>query len=267
MAAQAARPSHAGTITIRSNIAKLDMDRGHYDEAEKMLRPTRYQEPRSASAASTTPITLTLEHNLAYAIENNGNKEEAMKLWRDVVERRERVLGPMHPFTLASMNNLASLLDRTGEIEEAEKMGRTVLERREEALGEKSLDTMVSINNLGLQLLEPADTRRGLAGAPLPAGRGLELAQEKGVLAKGRSRRIPEQPGQLPGPGGQAGRGRAPHQRGLGRTRSPASARTTPTPKGQGRTSMNARKPCPSNPRGNPPPVPPAGPTPATAHR
>jgi hypothetical protein len=58
---------------------------------------------------------------------------------RQMLARREKVLGPEHPSTLTSMSNLALVLDSQGKYEEAESMNRQTLARREKVLGQVAI--------------------------------------------------------------------------------------------------------------------------------
>jgi hypothetical protein len=55
---------------------------------------------------------------------------------REVLEKRQRILGDKHPDTITAMANLASTLGGQGKLEEAAAMKREVLEKRQRILGD-----------------------------------------------------------------------------------------------------------------------------------
>ena len=71
---------------------------------------------------------------------------------RQLLERREKVLGKDHPLMLVSMNEVARALNGQGKYAEAEKMHRETLALKEKVLGKEHPETLTSINNLALAL-------------------------------------------------------------------------------------------------------------------
>jgi serine/threonine protein kinase len=76
----------------------------------------------------------------------------AAVLFRDVLERCSRTLGPTHPDTLAVKNNLAHTLLHTGALAEAERLQRETLAQVRSDNGEP--EVVMDRLNLGLTLLE-----------------------------------------------------------------------------------------------------------------
>jgi len=72
---------------------------------------------------------------------------------RQVLETREKVLGPEHPDTLTSISNLRLVLLSQGKYKEAEVMHWRDLEGSEKVLKRKHLLTLININNLRFALL------------------------------------------------------------------------------------------------------------------
>ncbi|MFI9019277.1 tetratricopeptide repeat protein [Streptomyces griseus] len=66
----------------------------------------------NGSSAPTTPATLTSRNNLANALSDLGDYQQAADLPRETLADRERVLGPDHPDTLTSRNDLANTCAR-----------------------------------------------------------------------------------------------------------------------------------------------------------
>ncbi|KAH8723880.1 hypothetical protein GQ44DRAFT_596458, partial [Phaeosphaeriaceae sp. PMI808] len=54
-------------------------------------------------------------NNLAITLGNQGQLDEAAKIFKEVVEKRKRILGKEHPDTTSAMNNLAITLGNQGQ--------------------------------------------------------------------------------------------------------------------------------------------------------
>ncbi|KAG2490690.1 hypothetical protein HYH03_010852 [Edaphochlamys debaryana] len=91
---------------------------------------------------------MELNQQPASCIKARGRHEEAEPLYRQVLELRQRVLGPEHPDTVSSINNLASCIQARGRYEEAEPLYRQALELRQRVLGPEHPNTVNLINNL-----------------------------------------------------------------------------------------------------------------------
>jgi hypothetical protein len=76
----------------------------------------------------------------------------AEEMHHQVLELREKVLGPEHLDTLASMDNLALVLNSLGKYEAAEEMHWRALELRRRVLGPEHPATLASVNNLARML-------------------------------------------------------------------------------------------------------------------
>jgi tetratricopeptide (TPR) repeat protein len=92
------------------------------------------------------------------------------KLYRGVLEGKERELGPDHSNTLMSVFNLGIILKNNGDYEGAEKLVCRALEGHERELGPDHPDTLKSVNSLGLLLKRKGDSE----GAEKLSRRALE---------------------------------------------------------------------------------------------
>jgi tetratricopeptide (TPR) repeat protein len=92
-------------------------------------------------------------NNLADLLINEGKNPEAEKLNREVLQVRERVLGPDHPDTIVSMANLGRVLVNDGHAREAEDLYIRVVEKRRSVLGPEHPDTVKAMADLGDALL------------------------------------------------------------------------------------------------------------------
>jgi eukaryotic-like serine/threonine-protein kinase len=94
--------------------------------------------------------TLQSVNNLANALSDLGNYEEALKLREDTLARRRATLGPDHVETLMSMRNLANSYADMHRYEEARKLEEETLPLVRAKLGPSHRDTLACMNNLAL---------------------------------------------------------------------------------------------------------------------
>ncbi len=170
---------------IRS-MAMLHWDLDRYDENLQYVREEL--EILRRELGEDDPRFLTPLSNLATALANTGEPDEALKMHAEVLqlrrrvdhagvpatlnnmgtllyrlgrydeaegyltealELRRRVLDPLHPDLSLSVNNLAGLYRQQGRLEEAEPLLREALERRRTVLGEHHPRIAVSHFSLG----------------------------------------------------------------------------------------------------------------------
>ena len=122
------------------------------EDAEKISEAKAAFEKLKNDNGEDHPDTLNSMGNLALLHHNQGNLNEAERLYRDALDKMKKKLGPQHPDTLALMNNLAILLQAQGNLNEAEKLFRKVLEGRKTKLGRNHPDTLSSMNRLAVLL-------------------------------------------------------------------------------------------------------------------
>ncbi|KAF2464786.1 uncharacterized protein BDR25DRAFT_319046 [Lindgomyces ingoldianus] len=94
---------------------------------------------------------------------DRGKLGEAAKMFREVLEKRKRILGDEHPDTISAMNNLASTLGDQGQLDEAAKMKREVLEKMTRIFGDEHPKTREATENLDVSLMriKISRSRRG----------------------------------------------------------------------------------------------------------
>ncbi|KAI1820891.1 hypothetical protein F4861DRAFT_542494 [Xylaria intraflava] len=126
-------------------------------EHKDRKRWTRYL-PHGQAVLETTGAVAIVDYDFPFLIGESylrlGRYGEAERLFRQLLEISERMLGREHDKTLTCMNNLAHILDDQGNYEEAEKMYRYELGLAEKVLGEEHAKTLVSKNNLAQCLHE-----------------------------------------------------------------------------------------------------------------
>ncbi|KAM0293719.1 hypothetical protein ACHAPM_011519 [Fusarium culmorum] len=81
-----------------------------------------------------------------------GRWNDAAVSEKEVLEKRQRILGDEHPDTIWAMNNLAATLSDQGKLDEAASMMKEVLEKRQRILGDEHPSTISAMNNLASTL-------------------------------------------------------------------------------------------------------------------
>jgi len=96
------------------------------------------------------PVTLSVRNNLALAYKSVGRFGEAIELFEQVLDERERVLGADHPDMLAVRNNLAGAYESAGRFGEAIELFEQVLADRVRVLGVDHPYTLNTRNSLAV---------------------------------------------------------------------------------------------------------------------
>lgn len=86
---------------------------------------------------------------IAYMFSYQHRYAEAEELYKQVLVRREKALGPEHVDTLFAVHSLGILYYNQDNLVEAERMYKQALAGQERILGPKHIDTLFSVNNLG----------------------------------------------------------------------------------------------------------------------
>ncbi len=179
----------AGTLL---ELARLEQDRGNFEECERLLLesaglfsshadvpPERLASVHSALGAiyphldrlddarleaekavallraeygDDNPRTAVAQVDLADALDLSGRDEEAVDVYRSAIAVLERTLGEGHPETNAAINNLAVTLGDLDRLEEAELEHRRIVAIRIDLTGEWDPDVAGSLQNLGVTL-------------------------------------------------------------------------------------------------------------------
>lgn len=125
-------------------------------ESMRDLKAFEYKKLKELLPADDRQV-LRAANDLAVALRQIGRQTEAVKLHREVLEGKEKVLGKEHPNTLTSVNNLAVLLRQQGDYKTAEEMFRQALEGWEKMLGKEHPNTLLSVSNLAGLLRDQGD--------------------------------------------------------------------------------------------------------------
>ena len=93
------------------------------------------------------PATLITRNNVAYWTGECGDVAGALRLFRELLPDRERVLGPDDADTLVIRNNIADLTGRCGDAAGALRLSRELLPDLERVLGPDHPSTLTARNN------------------------------------------------------------------------------------------------------------------------
>jgi tetratricopeptide (TPR) repeat protein len=93
-------------------------------------------------------------NNLAMVLRDQGNLEEARKLFDEMLQHQRQRLDREHPHALATMNNLALLLEDQGRPDEALKQYEEALKLQRQILGPEHADGLTTMHNLARLLGE-----------------------------------------------------------------------------------------------------------------
>jgi len=100
-----------------------------------------------------------LLYNYGQCLLEDGRYQEAEKVFSEVVEIQNNMLGPEHVSTLASMSNLACAYGEQGQWKKAEESNTKILEIRKRVLGPEHPDTLINMNNLAEMLRQQKQWR------------------------------------------------------------------------------------------------------------
>lgn len=149
---------HEDTLATMANLAILRVMSGDIDGAMRMQR--ELAEIFARKLGREHPSTLNQRSNLANMINDLAGREddaalraEAIAITREVLEAREKVLGPGARDVLRSRLNLSAMLARDDRLDEALVLEREVIDGRRALLGPDHPDTLfVEVNHLGTLL-------------------------------------------------------------------------------------------------------------------
>jgi tetratricopeptide (TPR) repeat protein len=146
-------PSHPATLramTVLGLTCAAFPDQSNRRNArilhEKVLRA------RERLLGPEHPDTLAAMNNMAEALLQVGDLEQAREVASNALTLRLKRLGPAHPDSLASMNTLGEILLARGDLRGALPLFQDALEGRRRALGPENEDTSIAAWNLVVAL-------------------------------------------------------------------------------------------------------------------
>ncbi len=139
-----------------NNLATFHYQLGEYKKAEEEFR----QVVERKRVLGVSEIELLLyRHNLAAALTGQGEYAEAEEIYREGLELRRRLYGPLHLKVARSLNSLGALLHEKGDLDKAEERLREALEIRRELLGVEHPEVAKSHYALGFVLHDKGASR------------------------------------------------------------------------------------------------------------
>ncbi len=135
-------------------LSKFALSEAHLRRA---LQIRREQLGDDSDEATETKETLArtlevLDRSYVNTLETPGRREEAEKLYREVLDQRLRTRGPEDDETHSAMGNLGQMLQSRGKAEEGLEYARKALEGHERNLGKDHESTLTARNNFALAL-------------------------------------------------------------------------------------------------------------------
>ena len=131
----------------RSRLAAINLDDPVALRAELVRHEAMHSHAQHRLGVEDQSV-LEFRNRLAIGYWTAGRVDDAIKLWEQTSEVRERVLGPEHPDTLTTRNNLAEGYRAAGRIDDAIRLSERTLEVRERVLGPEHPDTLTTRSNL-----------------------------------------------------------------------------------------------------------------------
>ena len=114
---------------------------------------TRLRDAEKLTDRTLDPLEWArVQFAIAFVLYDQGQYSDAERIFREVLQEREHVLGPEHPDTLATRNELEIALFYQGKYAESEAESRALLALKEKVLGPEHPDTLKARNNLAARL-------------------------------------------------------------------------------------------------------------------
>ena len=136
-----------------------------YNEAKEQMK--RYESlckellalPMDAEPERLLSAAMTLA-NIAELYNNYGDYGYAMRLYMNIMEIREKLLGKEHPDTATTYNNIAGVYYSQGEYTEALEWYQKALAISEKMLGKEHPNTATTYNNIALIYSSQGDNNK-----------------------------------------------------------------------------------------------------------
>ncbi|WP_374379701.1 tetratricopeptide repeat protein [Thermomonas sp.] len=128
----------ARALAFKSRVLRAQAleESGKVDEAVALDRAL-LDDPALPGLPESAALTDALRHNLAYALNNSGDFQEAERLIRETLASESKRIGPDHPQTLYTKKVLGQALQRQGRLEEAVVLYAEVYEERRKRYGQE----------------------------------------------------------------------------------------------------------------------------------
>jgi tetratricopeptide (TPR) repeat protein len=149
-AQSASPPKNTEAIKAFELAAWAAENRIDYGEALLRLRDAEKLTDRTRDPVEWARVQFAI----AYVLYDQGKYADAERVLREVIEERERRLGPEQPETLRARSRLAVVFWIQGKNAEAETEARAVIKLQEKVLGPEHPDTLKTRDNLVAALLD-----------------------------------------------------------------------------------------------------------------
>jgi serine/threonine protein kinase/tetratricopeptide (TPR) repeat protein len=130
-------PEHPETLDAINNLGGVYLELGRHDEALELANKTHDARVRGQGAehrATLTALDNVAKTLLRMGMTDSSRLEQARQTIEEVIEVRQRVLGPDHPETLESMHNLVHARGISGDLTKAKDLMERVLEAQRRTL-------------------------------------------------------------------------------------------------------------------------------------
>lgn len=141
-------PEASESYIALNNLALSYGDAGEHSKAAGMLK--QVVDASTERYGAEDPRTLNAMDNWASQLWFlPDSKQQAVRLYEEIVPIKQRVLGNNHQETLSAINNLAGYYDELGQPEIAISMFQDVTEKMKTQLGDNHPVTLTTLANLG----------------------------------------------------------------------------------------------------------------------
>ncbi len=138
-------PDAPETLHSQNLLGSAWTDSGKIDEAVELMRALV---KITDSSAVTEDLRIDATSSLALTLQRQGEFEESVVLFREVLARREKLDGPEGEKTLRAIRDLGSILYSMGEFAESAQLDRRALEVHRRVSGPNHPSTFAALNNL-----------------------------------------------------------------------------------------------------------------------
>jgi hypothetical protein len=160
--AMAREAEHLWAIGRHTQALEILSRRESAIPAENLVRWQSWHDRIAKQLVKDHPGTLRTRHRVAFWTGAVGDARGALRLFRELLPDRERVLGKDHPDTLATRNNVATWTGAVGDARGALRLFGELLPDQQRVRGKDHPDTLATRNNLAAWTGEVRDAPEAL---------------------------------------------------------------------------------------------------------
>jgi len=152
-------------------LARALVEQGRWQEAAPLLQESLAYMRNELGMDNMRTLGMTLTYARYY--KGVGDIDEAVAVYREILDTVKRIRSADHPLALICMAELADVHKMAGRLDLAEKLLSEVVEGRRRILGADNKDTLTAMNNLATVYMKTKnyDRARELLEVVLPAQR------------------------------------------------------------------------------------------------